>query len=107
VGRSIAHFASVLVDVSLAELAGAVLDDLVVRERALKTTSGRFLLLKARPYRTTDNVSDGIVLTFEDRTEISLVQERLQRVAGKLPRRAATNQRIRAERSGDEPRRKR
>lgn len=67
-GRSITHFATELEQVNLGEVTSAMLDDLVVRELEVATKDGRTYLLRVRPYRTSQNVIDGAVLTFEDRT---------------------------------------
>jgi two-component system CheB/CheR fusion protein len=67
-GRSITHFATEFEQVNLGEITSAILDDLVVREQEVVTKNGRTYLLRVRPYRTSQNVIDGAVLTFEDRT---------------------------------------
>ena len=49
--------------------AQAVLDTLVPTERELSTLDGTWYLARTQPYRTVDNVIDGVVLTFTDVTE--------------------------------------
>ncbi|HOX67138.1 MAG TPA: chemotaxis protein CheB [Burkholderiaceae bacterium] len=49
--------------------AQAVLDSLVPIERELSTPAGAWYLARIQPYRTVDNVIDGVVLTFTDVTE--------------------------------------
>ncbi|MDO9313123.1 MAG: chemotaxis protein CheB [Burkholderiaceae bacterium] len=49
--------------------AQSVLDSLVPVERELGTPDGRWYLSRVQPYRTLDNVIDGVVLTFTDVTE--------------------------------------
>ena len=49
--------------------AQAVLDSLVPREREVRTVSGACYLARIQPYRTLDNVIDGVVLTFTDITK--------------------------------------
>ena len=66
VGRPISHFASTLVDVDLSQRATDILDDLVPRESEVVTADGRVWIMKIRPYRTTNNVIDGVVVTFSD-----------------------------------------
>ena len=68
IGRSITHFATTLVDVDLGKIAGCLLNDLIVREFPVETRDGRNFLLRVRPYRTSRNVIDGVLLTFEDRS---------------------------------------
>jgi two-component system CheB/CheR fusion protein len=78
VGRPLSHFSTSLLSVDLVGMARAVLDDLVIREQEVTTGGGRALLLRIRPYRTTLNVIDGTVLTFEDRTELRRAQDVLE-----------------------------
>ena len=59
-GRPISHFASTLVDVDLSQRATDILDDLVPRESEVVTADGRVWIMKIRPYRTTNNVIDGV-----------------------------------------------
>ena len=46
-----------------------VLDTLVPYERELRSIGGTYFLARIQPYRTVDNVIDGVVLTFTDITE--------------------------------------
>ncbi|MCP3873444.1 MAG: PAS domain-containing protein, partial [Desulfobacteraceae bacterium] len=69
VGRPVDHFATQLKDVKLSDAANKVLNDLVIREDEVITHDGRMFRLKTLPYRTVQNVIDGVVLTFEDITE--------------------------------------
>ncbi|TNC99793.1 MAG: hypothetical protein FD121_19 [Gallionellaceae bacterium] len=52
----------------LAEL-HAVLETLIPREREVRALDGTWYLARMQPYRTLDNVIDGVVLTFTDITE--------------------------------------
>lgn len=49
--------------------AQAVLDTLVPREREVQTLGGEWYLARIQPYRTLDNVIDGVVMTFTDITK--------------------------------------
>jgi two-component system CheB/CheR fusion protein len=44
--------------------AARVLGDLVPIERQLKTRDGESLVVRIRPYRTTEDKIDGVVVTF-------------------------------------------
>jgi len=66
VGRPINHIATNLTSGSLHEDASAVLKDLVFREAEVQTKEGRWYLKRTLPYRTTENVIDGVVITFVD-----------------------------------------
>jgi two-component system CheB/CheR fusion protein len=52
----------------LAELQG-VLDTLIPVERELQTLDGKWYVARIHPYRTLDNVIEGVVLTFADITD--------------------------------------
>jgi two-component system CheB/CheR fusion protein len=65
-GRPIQHFATSLIGVELAEYGNLVLADLAVREAEVTSKDGHVYVMKVRPYRTVNNVIDGVVITFED-----------------------------------------
>jgi two-component system CheB/CheR fusion protein len=56
----------------------SVLDTLVNVEKEVTTTDGRWFDFKIRPYRTTENVIDGLVLTFNDVTAQKQAQHRAE-----------------------------
>jgi two-component system CheB/CheR fusion protein len=68
VGRPLGDIKSNIKDDDLLADAQAVLDSLVPREREVSTASGAWYLARIQPYRTLDNVIDGVVLTFTDIT---------------------------------------
>jgi two-component system CheB/CheR fusion protein len=49
--------------------ARCVLADLIPIERTVRTTTGRWFLIRLRPYRTLDDKIEGVVATFVDVTE--------------------------------------
>ncbi|TAK89889.1 MAG: PAS domain-containing protein [Burkholderiaceae bacterium] len=61
--KSDLHYEDLLTD------AQTVLDTLVPMEREVGGPSGSWYLVRIQPYRTMDNVIDGVVLTFADITE--------------------------------------
>ncbi len=65
-GRPISHFATSLQGLDLNEYCTNVLNDLAMREVEAKTRENRVYSVKIRPYRTINNVIDGVVVTFED-----------------------------------------
>jgi two-component system CheB/CheR fusion protein len=80
VGRPLAHVVSNIVGYDrVIEDAQAVLDTLVPTEVEVQTRTGTWYLLGVRPYRTIENVVEGVVLTFTDTTEMrrkeAIVQE--------------------------------
>ncbi len=68
-GRPLGDIKSNIKDDDLLADAQAVLDSLVPREREVFTTGGEWFLARTQPYRTLDNVIDGVVLTFTDITK--------------------------------------
>lgn len=73
-GRPLKHFASNLVDVPLVDMATQVLQDLAVQEKEVWSKDGLAYQLRMRPYRTTGNMIDGVVITFEDITLLKRTQ---------------------------------
>lgn len=69
VGRSLADIKSDIEGEDLLPEAQAVLDTLVPREREVRADNGKTFLVRIQPYRTLDNVIDGVVLTFTDITQ--------------------------------------
>ena len=68
-GRPISDFTHRLDYSALTEDAKRVLDELATVERTLKSTDGRWFLMRLRPYRTLDDKIEGVVVTFVDVTE--------------------------------------
>jgi two-component system CheB/CheR fusion protein len=69
VGRPIAHVVSNLEQDILAVDAQQVVDSLVSKERPVRTKDGRWYLSRIIPYRTIENVIDGVVITLTDISE--------------------------------------
>jgi len=85
VGRPLAHIKSDLVGEGsdLLTAAQGVLESLLTWERELTTTSGTYFQVRIQPYRTLDNVIDGVVLTFTDISQ-RVDAERAERKARQL-----------------------
>ncbi|HIJ87929.1 MAG TPA: PAS domain S-box protein [Desulfuromonadales bacterium] len=85
VGRSVAHFASNLVgyDCFLADLQ-SVLNSLIPKEVEVQTTDGAWFMMRMLPYRTTDNVIEGAVITFVNISEMKQTQEALKKANDQL-----------------------
>ena len=66
---------------TLEEDVRAVLDTLVPVEREVQTTQGKWYLLRILPYRTTENVIEGAVLSFVNITEHKQGEEKSARLA--------------------------
>lgn len=67
-GRLLADIKSDLVDEEILAQAEQVLETLIPFEREVSTNKGDWFLLRILPYRTLDNVIDGVVMTFTDIT---------------------------------------
>ncbi|MEQ8671568.1 MAG: CheR family methyltransferase [Aggregatilineales bacterium] len=67
-GRPLIEIASKLNYAQLIADAQSVLNTLINVEREVEALNGRWYSLAIRPYRTTNNVIDGLVLTFSDIT---------------------------------------
>ena len=79
-GRPLADIRSDLKEVDLLADAQRVLDLLSPIEREVQTTGGAWYMARVQPYRTVDNVIDGVVLTFTD------VSERVNAIAARSAR---------------------
>ena len=77
VGRPLSDIATHISDDNLVGDVAQVLDDLQPREKEVQIQEGRWFLLRMRPYRTTENVIEGAVITFIDITDQKRVQEQL------------------------------
>ncbi|QDL36869.1 chemotaxis protein CheB [Rhodoferax sediminis] len=66
VGRPLVDIKSDLEGDDLLDRAQAVLETLVPYEREARTADGTWYLVRIQPYRTLDNVIEGVVLTFTD-----------------------------------------
>jgi two-component system CheB/CheR fusion protein len=78
VGRSLSDIKPELEGADLLDETRAVLETLVPFEREVRTTGGAWYLARIQPYRTLDNVIEGVVLTFVPLTEIKQVREQLR-----------------------------
>src|SRR5208283_2360769 len=78
IGRPLGDIKSNLVGDDLITDARAVLDSLIPRERVVLSTSDEWYIVRVLPYRTLDNVIDGVVLTFTDITERKKIESELQ-----------------------------
>ena len=69
VGRPLSDITSNLLGEDIASDLHAVLETLIPREREIQAMDNNWFHVRMQPYRTLDNVIDGVVLTFTDVTE--------------------------------------
>jgi two-component system CheB/CheR fusion protein len=77
-GRPLADIRSLILDVDLISNAQAVLDSLIPWEIPVRTTNNEWFHVRIMPYRTLDNVIDGVVLTFSDITALKALETEAQ-----------------------------
>ncbi|WP_374581796.1 chemotaxis protein CheB [Pseudoduganella sp.] len=75
--RPLSDIANDLVYPDMEHDAKEVLRSLVFCERQIPTRDGRWFMVRIMPYRTVNNVIDGLVLTFVNVTELKLLEARL------------------------------
>jgi two-component system CheB/CheR fusion protein len=78
VQRPLSDISSDLIYPELEEDANEVLRTLVFSEKQIPTRSGRWFTVRIMPYRTVDNVIDGLVLTFINITSAKELESRLR-----------------------------
>ncbi len=83
-GRPIKHFATALIDTDLASDAHEILQNLGLKEKEVQSKEGAFYRMRIRPYRTVNNVIDGVVITFEDITALKNTEAALNALNAKL-----------------------
>ncbi len=69
-GRPLADIKSVILNEDLIADSQIVLDSLIPREKQVITVDNEWYLVRMMPYRTLENVIDGVVLTFNNITEL-------------------------------------
>ena len=74
IGRPVEDISSPLKDNILVKASHGVLDNLIPVEKEVQTNNGKWYSLRILPYRTSDNVIEGVVVSFVD---ISLVKASL------------------------------
>jgi PAS domain-containing protein len=86
IGRPIDHFSTSLQDVQLQDQAALVMDDLRQIEKDVQDQSGRWYRMHVMPYRTVDNVIEGVVFTFTDIHDQKEANKKLKDVNRQLRR---------------------
>jgi len=89
IGRPLKHLVSNF-DCDINDYAEQVLNDLALRDAELVAKDGTAFRMLVRPYRTVANVIDGVVVTFQDITEIKKAKDKAQLLAASADRHLAT-----------------
>lgn len=85
VGRPVTDLVSDLVYPELPEDALEVLRTLATSEKQVVTQDGRWFLARILPYRTQENMINGVVITFPDITASKVLQLELTQIVESLP----------------------
>lgn len=84
VGRPITDIVSELVYPELANHAREVLRTLIFHEEQVKAVDGRWFRVRIMPYRSQENIIDGVVITFADISAAVALEEQLRRTQAGL-----------------------
>ncbi len=77
IGRPLSDIATKIKDEYFTPMVAGVLDTLEPKEKEVQTDAGHWYSVRVRPYRTTENIIEGAVITFVDITEQKEAQEKL------------------------------
>ena len=100
VGRPITDIASDLLYPGLAEDALEVLRTLLFQEKQVAARGGRYFMVRIMPYRTLENMIDGVVITFTDITVSKTLEVELRKTQVGLEKRIKEQTR-KLEQAGD------
>jgi two-component system CheB/CheR fusion protein len=89
VGRPITDIASDLLYPELAEDAREVLRTLVFHEKQVAARDRRWFTVRILPYRTLENMIDGVAITFTDITVSQTLEAKLRQTQADLEKRIA------------------
>jgi two-component system CheB/CheR fusion protein len=85
IGRPISDLVAALeYDREIIDDAREVLDTLVFKEAEVRSKDGRWYLMRILPYRTTENVIEGLVITFVDLTGVKTLEHHQARIVAAL-----------------------
>ncbi|MGA9621058.1 chemotaxis protein CheB [Methanoregula sp.] len=79
VGRPLADIKSTIISEDIVTDAQEVLDTMIPREKEMQTADNKWYLAHFTPYRTLENVIEGVVITFTDITAIKSMESEIRR----------------------------
>lgn len=75
IDRPLSDISTSIIDFDLSAVSRLVLEDFEVRKQEVRTRDGKAYTIKIRPYRMVSRIVDGVVITFEDITELTRLSE--------------------------------
>lgn len=75
IGRPVSDIASDLEYEDLHKDVKEVLDTLVIKKKEVRDKKGSWYLMRILPYRTVDNIIDGVIITFTDITDLKRLEQ--------------------------------
>ena len=81
IGRPLSDITSNIINENFYKDAKDVLNSLNKKESEAQSKEGRWYFIRMMPYRTVENVIDGVVITFTDITKLKLAETSLRRLA--------------------------
>ena len=84
VGRPLSDIVSDLLYPEMSEEAQEVLRTLAFSEKQIATTDGRWFLVRIMPYRTMQDIIDGVVITFSNITAAKVLEAKLREEDARL-----------------------
>lgn len=78
VGRPITDITQSFLYETIEQDVAEVLRTLIAHEQTVESKDGRWFIMRIMPYRTVDNVIDGVVITFTDVTEMKSLESALR-----------------------------
>jgi len=84
VGRPLSDIVTDLLDPEMAEECREVLRTLVFSEKQATTRDGRWFSVRIMPYRTTENIISGVVITFANITAAKMLEMELRKENARL-----------------------
>jgi two-component system CheB/CheR fusion protein len=80
VGRPVTDLSTKIRDIDLGKVSRDVLKNLGAVEKEVQNLDGNWYIMHVMPYRTTENIIDGVVITFTDVTEMKTSRETLEKL---------------------------